>query len=667
MNNPFEKPFIYRRPEDIPLSEQFITAMIREGVPPPSQLVIDGAIHRFRIDSSKDAGWYVVYPDGWPAGAFGNWKTGLHVTWHAEHSAPLSFEQDTARRRNLERAKADRDAQRAKKAEIAQNAVTDIWEHAGLASENHKYLKAKHIQPHGARITGDGRLIVPMFCNGQLTSVQYIDDQGSKLYHPGGAVRGAFFELGSREAPDRVFFAEGFATAASIAEATDQMTVVCFSAQNIPAVVAQFRLRFPTTSFVIAADNDASGTGVNYANQAAAASGAQVAVPPNVGEDFNDLAVAGQNIVQMLGLEDSLKRLNVIRASELPEEYSAPNEIIQDIIETESLAVLYGDSNSGKTYFALSAAYAVAEGRDFFGKRTEAGAVLYLATEAAPEVRRRIQAAKQYYGCDFQHLHVVQAPVNFFSSSIDAIDVIDACKQIYAQTGQQVKLIIGDTLSRIASGANENSGQDMGPVMDRFDEVAHVTGAAVLIVHHTGKDAAKGSRGWSGIRAHISGEFEVTESSGVRSMVITKQRSLPSKGQEIFFDLAVLQMGVTKFGAPATNCVAIPMDETAARKGRSQNDKRANTGMQMFIESWFEVSRESEEVNGKQYPCISKEALRRHWQAQGKQRNAYSETGNRSWIARLLQLGWISNGNVGYIITSESHISQCYLKLENMK
>ena len=59
-------------------------------------------------------------------------------------------------------------------------------------------------------------------------------------------------------------------------------------------------------------------------------------------------------------------------------------------------------------------------------------------------------------------------------------------------------LIVVDTFAQVTPGANENSGEDMGPVMARFDAVAQATGAAILVIHHNGKDQAKGARGWSG-------------------------------------------------------------------------------------------------------------------------------------------------------------------------
>lgn len=558
--------------------------MIREGVPPPVKLVIDGEIHRFRIDSSRDAGWYVVYPDGWPAGAFGNWKTGLHMTWHAEHSSPLSLAQDAARRRNLERAKADRDAQRAKKAEIAQNAVADIWEHAGLASEDHKYLKAKRIQPHGARITGDGRLIIPMFCEGHLSSVQYIDDQGSKLYHPGGAVRGAFFELGSREAPDRVFFAEGFATAASIAEATDQMTVVCFSAQNIPAVVAQFRLRFPTTSFVIAADNDASGTGVNYANQAAAASGAQVAVPPNVGEDFNDLAAGGEDITAILQIQPKPWLVPIHEFVATPEPV---RWLVKGWVQQNALMMVHGPSGSGKTFLVLDWALSMLCDKSWMGCKTKQAGFVYLAGEGHKGLRKRFAGWLAYHGQDPAGL-----PASISTSGTDLDTPAGLTKVCEAIRSMEVRpaLVIVDTLHRFLAG-DENKAQDTRAMLASCAAIMEEFGCSVLLVHHTGnaENAQTRARGSSAWRGALDIEVSVTKKEGKSIQVLCTKSKDDEEPSPVFIQLERINVPFwfDEDGNPETTAVVIK-----GEKPLTKQDNNLASGKDAFRFAWETCGKE---------------------------------------------------------------------------
>jgi hypothetical protein len=215
-----------------------------------------------------------------------------------------------------------------------------------------------------------------------------------------------------------------------------------------------------------------------------------------------------------------------------------------------------------------------------------------------------MQAIKKYHGCDLANLAMVPVPMNFYNGDQDAHDVIELVRAIEQIKGQRVRLIIGDTLARMSAGANENSGEDMGPVMARFDQVATATGAALMIIHHNGKDAAKGARGWSGIRAHIDTEIEVVEKEGIRSVTVTKQRELPSKGNTIYFKLEVIEMGTTKFGSPATTCVAIP-DEEANTTTTPKKESEFTVSTKRFERAWCKSHCETHDG----HPYLSRSAL----------------------------------------------------------
>ena len=135
--------------------------------------------------------------------------------------------------------------------------------------------------------------------------------------------------------------------------------------------------------------------------------------------------------------------------------------------------------------------------------------------------------------------------------------MISLVGEIETEHGIKVALIIGDTLARLVVGANENAGEDMGVVVRNIDAIRASTGAAFLVIHHTGKDAAKGMRGWSGLRAATDTEIEVTvdEATGLRSAEITQQRDLPGKGDRIGFRLVPVRLGVNRWGNERGSCV----------------------------------------------------------------------------------------------------------------
>jgi hypothetical protein len=102
----------------------------------------------------------------------------------------------------------------------------------------------------------------------------------------------------------------------------------------------------------------------------------------------------------------------------------------------------------------------------------------------------------------------------------------------------------------------------MGTVLMNADAIREATQATFLWVHHCGKDAARGMRGWSGMRAAIDTEIEVSadDATGQRVAEITKQRDLPGKGERIGFRLDVVPMGRNRWGTERSTCVVVPSD-----------------------------------------------------------------------------------------------------------
>jgi putative DNA primase/helicase len=643
---------------------QLRKAMLEAGLTPPDQIWLDGKVHRFASGTKGKSGhgdkpgWYVAYADGVPAGRFGCWRLGVEVTWRADVGRQLTMTEHLAQTRRIEEAKAARDAEQARKHEVAASTVQLIWSEGLAASEDHPYLQRKGIKVHGARVTGDGRLMVPLYApDGELSSLQYISADGDKKYHSGGATGGCYWWLGAIEDANLVYVAEGFATAATIHESTGQPVFVSYSASNLVPVTGMLRERM-TAPIVIVADNDASGVGQRYAEQASAKYGARFIVPPIQG-DANDYAQAGHNLTALLVQQTGTaitEKLKVVFGDQLSSEYEAPDELVEGLITIGSSVVVYGDSNSGKTFWALSVATAIASGTECYGLKTDPGLVVYLASEAPGSIRSRMQAIKQFYGCSLENLAMVPVPMNFYSGDQDAQDVIELVKAVEQMKGKPVRLIIGDTLARMSAGANENSGEDMGPVMDRFGQVATATGAAMMIIHHNGKDAARGARGWSGIRAHIDTEIEVTEKDGVRSASVTKQRELPSKGETIYFRLEVIEMGTTKFGAAATTCVAVPDNEASTTKPHKKPTKH-DENVRTVERAWWASG--AEERNG--LPYVSRQALRdlliNDGMSERTAKNKTEASRQDGIICQLLNAGTLATLDQGWIFSNQAQAS----------
>lgn len=260
---------------------EFRNAMYDAGLVTDEPLIADGLIHRFKNEGDrKKNGWYVLHPDH---GAAGDWKLDIQITWTAHKSM------DPADRRKLRQRiktaqRQHRQTRKQQHAEAAARAL-EIW-NAAHPAEYHDYLLDKAIQPHGVRTWG-AFLLVPLMTETKIWSLQSIRPNGRKKFMPGGRTKGCYYLLGSPT--PRIFVAEGFATSASIREATGDCTCCAFNAYNLAEVCAALWKRWPDTELVIAADQDpvglAQGEAAMYAGHAV-----RMESTGERGLDFNDYA-----------------------------------------------------------------------------------------------------------------------------------------------------------------------------------------------------------------------------------------------------------------------------------------------------------------------------------------------------------------------------------------
>jgi putative DNA primase/helicase len=651
----FDHPF---SPQEAPRAEppefQLIDAMKASGLTPPEKVFLDGKLHRWAGSGKKDKNsWYCCFADGIPAGRFGDWRLDLEVTWRADVGRALTSAEQMAHSRRLSESKKVRDAEMAQKREVASNTVEMIWTKCTGSEDTHPYLQRKGVSSHGSRVTGDGRLALPLYGEDEsISSLQYISSEGGKQFHSGGAVSGKFWTLGTMDESGPLFIAEGFATSATITEVTGRPCVVAYSASNIPAVAEIMRKKYGAgQDIIVVADNDEHGVGKKYADLANDKAGAKVVMPP-INGDANDYAkeTSYQDLLDLLmppasSIYDTLR---VVSGDSLSSKYNAPDELIQDMIVRKSQSMLFGDSNSGKTFYALSMAHSICEGVPFMGKQVEKGAVIYLATESPSSVISRVQAIKDYHSCKMANLFIVQVPINFFTSDQHATEVIALVRQIETDTGSKVNLVIGDTLARMTAGANENSGEDMVPILQRLDSVVYEANTAFLTIHHSGKDASRGARGSSTIRAHIDTEIYVVEENLQRTATITKQRELPSKGVEIPFKLDVVEMGISKFGENVSTCVAVFDDEERVQKVKK--DSKIDKHKKLLERAWWSGGAEVRPLNGGNVPYVSISAFKEMLRSDGLKDSAIS-----NYMKPSYETGPICNLINGEIVAKYEH------------
>lgn len=251
----------------------------------------------------------------------------------------------------------------------------------------------------------------------------------------------------------------------------------------------------------------------------------------------------------------SKKKLFYIKAKD-SEVHTGEKPLIENYLEANGLSILYGDSNTGKTFIALDLAFHIATGQAWNGNETTKGAVIYLAAEGGRSALNRLQAIKKHYNNSDFPLALIPCQINLLNSIKDFNAFIDIIKQAEADTDLgPTRLIVIDTLSRVLSGGNENDSQDMGDFVGNLTALKEHFKTHVLVVHHSGKDAARGARGHSLLRAAVDTELEIADN----LILIKKQRDMEfAKPQG--FELQPIEVALDYRGKPITSCVVNYID-----------------------------------------------------------------------------------------------------------
>lgn len=270
---------------------QFKDALSQTGLNTRDKIIADGTLRRFQVDGDKPRnlnGWYVLFNDSCPSGAFGCWKRSISQKWSSKGYSTLSYEERNALSHKMSEARKQSNLELREKRTKAAQQANSIWSKTIDCPDTHPYLVKKNVKAHGVRLSGD-KLVIPMLdIEGKLHSIQTIDGQGNKRFLSGGRKKGCFLTLGSPQ--DAINIAEGYSTSATLYETTGIPTAVSFDAGNLIHVAKAWRSKHPALEITICADNDTHtpiNTGVIKAREAALAVGGVVAIPPCHG-DFND-------------------------------------------------------------------------------------------------------------------------------------------------------------------------------------------------------------------------------------------------------------------------------------------------------------------------------------------------------------------------------------------
>lgn len=362
----------------------FLTALANAQIPYDGQVHVDDRIHRYKTQGDHEENcWYILHANGndFVAGAFGCWKRQIKVSWCSRDKSTFTKDEWQEATRAWKKAEAARADEQRQKEEEARRKCAQMFPAA--QPQDHPYLFDKGVKAHGpvTLCTNDlypDWLALPLQdADGVIHSAQFIADDGTKKFMWGGRVKGCYYPLAERETGP-VVICEGYATGASIFEATGWMTICAMNCGNLQEVATAIHKKHPTRTIVIAADNDSfteGNPGITKAQAAAKSVAALVAFPTFSDNDFFDKPSDFNDLHRLSGITEVRKQIErafpvfatAIGTLSYPEENDPAELLKHRYLCRHGGLLIAGPSGMGKSSFLVQCFALWSNGLPAFG------------------------------------------------------------------------------------------------------------------------------------------------------------------------------------------------------------------------------------------------------------------------------------------------------------
>lgn len=256
--------------------------------------------------------------------------------------------------------------------------------------------------------------------------------------------------------------------------------------------------------------------------------------------------------------------------------------LVKHMVPSDSVGLLFGASGTFKSFIAIDLALHVAHGLPWLGKKTQQGPVVIIAAEGGTGLWRRIVAWHRERKRPWKDAPVYVVPVSV-DLGTDAILVREAVEAINVKPA----LIVVDTLSQTFNG-EENSAQEVGIYLRELGlQFRACWQCAVVVVHHSGHNAAERPRGSSALRANVDFMFGVYRDE--KEMLVTLECLKQKDGElinQVSFAMKILELTRDEDGDPITSLVARQVENSDEMLDLMQREASLGRGgrLQLFLQ-----------------------------------------------------------------------------------
>lgn len=239
---------------------------------------------------------------------------------------------------------------------------------------------------------------------------------------------------------------------------------------------------------------------------------------------------------------------------------------VDGLVEHRGFTSIIGTPGAGKSFVALDMILHMATGKPWQGRDVQQQNVLYVIGEGLPGVIARVR--------EWEIRHEEDLRGKFFMIKEPMLTNGNAATWAWMcalMLKYNIKTVVFDTLSRMIAGTDENSSKEMNQVINVFDKVRTVTGAGVVVVHHTSKSGSSG-RGSSALQGALDSEI-----------MVEKDHKLDKRGEPIRDDKCVgkpIRIRTTKVknGEGAEGEDSIKLSITKSGESALLTDRVGNLG-----------------------------------------------------------------------------------------
>lgn len=253
--------------------------------------------------------------------------------------------------------------------------------------------------------------------------------------------------------------------------------------------------------------------------------------------------------------------------------------LVKGVIPRQGIGAMFGKPGCGKTFVANDLALHLASGLEWRGLKTQGTDVAYMSMEAGAGGENRIHSWLLHHNRKWPK-GFVMSPV-----TVDLRSTKERAAEFIAEVserGLRIGFMVVDTLARAMCGGNENASEDMGQFIDTVEWMAKELSCFVLLIHHSGKDEAKGLRGHTSLLGAINTEIEIRRERGKPGLIVINKQRDGKDGTEFGFDLAVETLGYDEDEDAVTSCVAVEVDAAGVAKPRRG---RPSAGLQVALDA----------------------------------------------------------------------------------